>query len=94
MEDDTMRRNLAAIQLSLKPDGTFKVQDGGIPFTGRWRIEGERVILEVEMVMNRRLADQPASLQKAAAFSATRVGKELAFSDLSGSSPIRLQRLP
>ena len=72
--DPVLAANIAALKLTLKPDGTFSLADGGLPpFTGVWRREGNRVSLEVTAIFGHPLDRQTEAARRAASVYSARV---------------------
>jgi hypothetical protein len=66
--NEAAARALSAIDLILKPDGSFTLTDGGMPFTGSWVQSGNMLDLRVETFMNTTLDRQTKAVQDASQF--------------------------
>lgn len=69
-QNEEVSRALAGVMLELRPNQTFVLQDGGVPFEGTYVVSGKDIRFEVLQIMNRPVGIQPEGTQKAAAFSA------------------------
>ena len=66
--DEAAARATSAVNLNLKSDGTFVLQDGGPDFTGTWVQSGSKVELQVEKFLNRPIEQQSEDTKRLARF--------------------------
>lgn len=85
-------RAFAAVNLTLKADRSFLLQDGGIPFEGSWIQSGETIELRVETILNRPLEQQQESTKKQAEFKVRYKDGKLYFKSPADSNEIELKK--
>ena len=90
LDNEEIARARAAINLSLKSDGTFVLQDGGEPFTGTWSKIDTGVHLEVETYMNRPIQQQLTETHSS--FVVRVDGKRMFFKNSSDETEIELKK--
>ncbi len=90
LDSEEVARARAAVNLSLKPDGTYVLQDGGEPFTGTWSQTASGVNLEVETYMNRQIQQQLT--EKHSTFVVRVKGKRMFFKNSSDDTEIELKK--
>lgn len=71
---------LAKVELDLERDGTFHLLNLSVSASGRWRQDGDRIVLEFLRVL-----DRPASNMRSPLI--TIKGKALEFVDAEGGDP-------
>ena len=69
-QNEEVAHALAGVVLELKPNGTFVIQDGGIPFEGTYVVSDKSIRFDVLQIMNRPVGVQPETTQKSASFTA------------------------
>ncbi|MEI7577745.1 MAG: hypothetical protein WCK51_12700 [Armatimonadota bacterium] len=69
-QNEEVSRALAGVILELRPNQTFLLQDGGIPFEGTYVVSANEIRFDVLQIMNRPVGVQPEGTQKTAAFTA------------------------
>jgi hypothetical protein len=89
---EAVARAVAAINLNLKADGTFVLQDGGIDFSGEWVASGNKIDLQVMTILNRPLAQQGEETKKAAVFSVRYENKAMFFKSIADAKEIELKK--
>lgn len=89
-QSEEVSRALAGVFLELKPNQSFLLQDGGIPFEGNYVVSGNEIQFEVLQIMNRPISVQPESTKQSAAFTATVKDGKILFRSAGEQKPVEL----
>ncbi len=90
-KNEEVSRALAGVILELRPNQTFLLQDGGIPFEGTYVLSGVEIRFDVLRIMNRPVGVQPESTQKAASFTALVKDGKILFRASGEKEPVVLE---
>ena len=92
LDSEAVARAIAAVNLNLKSDGSFVLQDGGIPYTGSWTQSGSDVNLKVETILNRPVVLQQESIQMQTDFKLHVVGGRIFFKSPADTKEFELKK--
>jgi hypothetical protein len=90
-QNEEVSRALAGVILELRPNGTFLLQDGGIPFEGTYVATDREIKFDVLQIMNRPVGIQPDSTQKSSAFTAEVKTDAIYFRAVGETDPVILK---
>ena len=90
-QSEEVSRALAGVMLELRPNGTFLLQDGGIPFEGNYVVAGPEIRFDVLQIMNRPVGIQPEQTQNTASFTAEVKEGKIYFRAVGEKDPVILE---
>ena len=91
-ETEAAARAYAAVNLNLKADSSFVLQDGGVDFTGTWSQTDSGVDLNVEKMLNRPIEHQSEETKKLAKFKVRVENKHMFFKNSLYDVEIELKK--